>query len=134
LPFKKNSVAVSGQIVISSETSEVIFDQAIFNTSNAPITGTITYGDDASIQSVVPKNAFVIFELMRNSSRIGSLTVGENGIYTLSLRSEYQFNWESDPIEVTYEANGDYYSATIADLKTLVESTDIKLTKVVTTP
>ena len=62
------------------------------------------------------------------------MTVGENGNYTLSLRSEYQFNWESDPIEVTYEANGDYYSATIADLKTLVESTDIQLTKVVTTP
>ena len=71
---------------------------------------------------------------MRNSSRIGSLTVGDNGNYTLSLRSEYQFNWESDPIEVTYEKNGEYYSATIADLKTLVESTNIKLTKVVITP
>ena len=134
LPFKKNSVAVSGQIVISSEIEEVIFDEAVFNTSNAPITGTITYGDDASTQTIVPKNAFVIFKLKRNSSRIGSLTVGDNGNYTLSLRSEYQFNWESDPIEVTYEENGDYYSATIADLKTLVESTDIQLTKVVTTP
>ena len=94
----------------------------------------ITYGEDASNQQDVPQNAFVIFELKRNSSRIGSLTISENGVYKLSLRSEYQFNWENDLIEVTYEQGTDSYSTTIADLKTLVNNTDIKLIKEITTP
>ena len=134
LPFKKNSVAVSGKITITSQMEEVVFDEAVFNINNAPISGHITYGEDASNQQDVPQNAFVIFELKRNSSRIGSLTISENGVYKLSLRSEYQFNWENDLIEVTYDQGTDSYSTTIADLKTLVNNTDIKLIKEITTP
>ena len=131
LPFKKKSgvIAVDGQIVISSEIEEVVYDKAIFNISNAPISGTITYGADASNQSNVPAGAFVVFELTRNNSRIGSLSVAGNGEYALKLRPEYDFNWSDDEIEITYENGGNYYSKKFNGLNSLFASPNIQLIK-----
>ena len=129
LPFKKKSgvIAVDGQIVISSDIEEVVYDKAIFNVSNAPISGTITYGADASNQSNVPAGAFVVFELTRNNSRIGSLSVAGNGEYALKLRPEYDFNWSDDEIEITYENGGNYYSKKFNGLNSLFASPNIQL-------
>lgn len=119
LPFKKKAglIAVDGQIVISSDENEVVYDKAVFNVSNAPISGTIKYGSEN-----VPAGSFVVFELTRNSSRIGSLTVGANGEYTLKLRPEYDFNWTGDAVEITYENGGKYYSASFANLSDLIDT------------
>ena len=131
LPFKtkSNNIVVDNKIVITSEIEEVVYDEAVFNVSNAPITGTITYGADDSNQSNVPAGAFVVFELTRNNSRIGSLSVGDNGEYTLKLRPEYDFNWSDDEFEITYENSGNYYSKKYNGLNSLFTSPDIKLIK-----
>jgi hypothetical protein len=43
--------------------------------------------------------------------------------YELRLRSEYEYYWENDPIQVMSQIGGvQYYSATIPDLKTLWET------------
>lgn len=130
LPFKTKSVVSAGEIRISADPDEVIYDEKVFNVSNKPITGKITYGIDEEHQTNVPAGSFVSFALTSDNSRIGSLIVKADGQYELRLRPEYQFNWESDEITIDYVAtNGSptYYSATFPNLDTLFSGSDIKL-------
>ena len=128
LPFKtkSNEIVNNGTITIYADENEVIFDKMVFNVTNAPISGTIKYGSNN-----IPENAFVVFSLTRNNSRIGSLKVGAGGQYTLSLRAEYDFNWSSDEIEITYArisgSETTYYSKRFTGLDELVSNPDITL-------
>ena len=130
LPFKtkSNDIVNNGTITISSDENEVVFDKMVFNVTNAPISGTIKYGS-----TNVPQNAFVVFSLTRNNSRIGSLTVGANGQYKLTLRAEYDFNWTSDEIEITYAhtsgSTTTYYSKKFAGLNQLASNPNVTLTQ-----
>lgn len=129
LPFKtKSEVVNNGTITISSDEEEVVFDKMVFNVTNEPISGTIKYGTDTN----VPQNAFVVFSLTRNNSRIGSMMVGADGKYTLMLRAEYDFRWSNDEIEITYAHSSGgtttYYSKTFTGLDKLKENPDIVLT------
>ena len=86
------------------------------------------------------EGAFVSFALTRNNRRIGSMKIHgpdsehTNSWYELTLRPEYEFSWNNDPIKITHtheNAQGkiEVFTATILDLATLNTSRDIELTK-----
>ena len=127
--FKTREAVSAGEITISSNQEQVVYHSKSFNVSNRPIAGDITYGDDASNQTALPANQFVSFSLVKNGSRIGSMTITENGKYELRLRKEYQFNWTGDKVELYTSIGNVYYRAEFADVSTLVASPAIKMIK-----
>ena len=131
LPFKTNKIVSAGEIRIYADEEEVIYDEKVFNVTNTPISGTITYGEDAEPghQTAMPAGAFVSFALESDNSRIGSITVTSDGNYELRLRPEYKFNWSGESIIVAYRDGTTVYSAKITDLETLFSSTALQLTK-----
>lgn len=123
LPFKTSSIVSAGDIVISSNKEKVVFFDKTFKVSNTPIRGTLKYGTND-----VPRSAFVSFERTRNNSRIGSITVTNDGQYELRLRKEYTFNWYTDEVEFQYEASdGKTYRKTYQSLANLFESPNVVL-------
>lgn len=125
-----NTTISSDKVVVSSNLEEVIFKSKTFNINNTPITGSITYADSATATATnVPAGQFVSFTRVLNGSRIGSMSVEENGVYRLRLRKEYDFTWDGvgDNIKLYVSIGGKYYSATFDNLKALYEAKDIKL-------
>lgn len=119
LYFKTNSICNAGEIKISSNKEKVVFYDKVFNVSNNLMTGTLKYctpsgsqitAADIAAATNVPENAFVSFALESDGTRIGRLTVGANGAYTLNLRKEYEFSW-TDPLELNYIKDDVSYDA-----------------------
>lgn len=123
--FRTNQIVSSGDITISSNEDHVVYHSKTFRVSNSPITGIITYGEE---NTPVPEGQFVSFSRVYNGSRIGSMSVGEDGAYELRLRKEYEFSWLNDPMQVMVSIGGVYYSATITDLDALSKTPSIHLT------
>lgn len=128
LPFKAKNIVSTGKITISADPEEVTYDEKVFNISNRPITGSITYDNNTP----VPAGSFVSFALISNNSRIGSMTIKANGSYELRLRPEYEFDWDTaagtNTITIDYQSGGKTYSAEIEDLAALVANPSINLT------
>jgi len=108
LPFVVNSVASAGDIVISSNKSQVVFYDKIFRVTNESIKGKIVYEvedpETGAISQVdVPDDLFVAFERVTNSNRIGSVTMTGDGQFELRLRKEYPLNWLSYPVAFHFE-------------------------------
>lgn len=129
LKFKTTEAVSAGEIVISANEEQVVYHSKTFNVVNKPISGDITYGADAANQTAVPVNQFVSFALVKNGSRIGSMTVTQAGKYELRLRKEYQFNWSGDSIELYTSIGGEYYRAEFTDVQTLIANPTIKMIK-----
>lgn len=126
LHFKVKNIVSAGDIVISSDKNQVVFYNKTFHVTNKPIVGTLQYLSNQP----VPKGAFVAFERASDRSRIGAITVNENGQYELRLRKEYVFNWHTDPIVFHYDAgNGDTYTCRVDNLATLFSNPNVVLTK-----
>lgn len=126
LPFMTSAVVSAGDIVISSNEQKVVFFAKTYKISNTPISGSLKFKDASGQEQNVPRNAFVSFERTRNNSRIGSVTVTEDGHYELRLRKEYQFNWFSDEVELRYEAiDGSIYHLAIPNLQSLFSSPNV---------
>jgi len=70
----------------------------------------------------VPAGAFVAFERVSNSSRIGAVTVTAEGRYELRLRKEYSFDWYTNPVQFHYEVDGKVYHRTYNNLAELFGS------------
>lgn len=130
LPFVTNTTVSAGDIVISSNHEQVIFYSKTFRVTNSSITGTLRYKNESDITQYVPAGAFVAFERTSNGSRIGVVTVKENGKYELRLRKEYTFNWYTDQVSFHYERDGKVYHgiANGGTLANLFENTDVVLT------
>ena len=110
LPFKKNAITIGGDIVISSQTDEVVYWEKRFSVDTKHLTGNIYYVKDG-MQQPIPKDAFVAFVRLRTGARIGVVAITENGKFELNLRDEYQFAWEDDSIDFYYtDANNMTYS------------------------
>ena len=125
LHFKVKDIVSAGDIVISSDQSQVVFYTKTFTVPNTPIKGTIHYLNNQP----VPNGAFVAFERESDRSRIGAITVNENGQYEMRLRKEYVFNWHTDPIVFYYDAgNGITYTCRVANLATLFSNPNVVLT------
>lgn len=131
LPFKTKEIVSAGKIVISSDQDKVVFNTKTFNVTNELITGRIQYGEAGS-EKDVPAGSFVPFEVLPTYSRIGSMTIGQNGQYQLHLRGEYIYNWNTDDIKLQYvEKIGDnetIYEVSFSSLAELYGSKDILLT------
>ncbi|MGM9774945.1 MAG: hypothetical protein ACI3Y2_07075 [Candidatus Egerieousia sp.] len=130
LPFKKKTIVSTGQIVISSEAEVVTYLEKVFNVSNNLITGTIKFGEDAGSAVDIPGDNFVSFAMKDNGYRIGAMSITETGKYSLKLRSEYNYNWFTDAVEIRYSPNaGESYVATVNSLRELYENREIILIK-----
>ena len=139
LPFRTNGITSAGDITISSDQSKVVYFTKKFKVKNRLIEGTIKFDDNFSDNIPafdVPKDAFVAFVRKKTNTRIGSITVYENGKYRLNLRKEYEFAWENEEIEFDYKHtfknnNGNeisvMYDLQVKDLKTLFENPNVVL-------
>jgi hypothetical protein len=72
----------------------------------------------------------VAFARTADGVRIGSINVGENGVYTLNLRKEYSFNWNTDQIEFDYiePTTKQVYQAVVPSLHSLFNNPNVELT------
>ena len=123
ITFTTKDIVTEGDIVIYTDPDVVSYKTKTFNVTNAPIQGTITYNE-----TEVPKGTFVSFSREFDGSRIGSITVTENGEYQLRLRKEYEFTWDqNDPVKLYAKIGEEYYVATYPNLATLFASPDINL-------
>lgn len=121
LHFTTKSIVSAGDITISSNKEQVVFYSKTFRVTNSPISGNIYYTDGSGNPQPIPANAFVAFERVSNSSRIGAVTIAANGRYELRLRKEYSFNWNTNPVKFHYEVNGAVYSCTYNSLAELFD-------------
>ncbi len=110
IPFRTKDIVSAGDITISSDESKVVYYTKTFKIENRPMSGIMTYGSGST---PVPAGTFIPFST-DDGTRIGVVTVGENGEFTLRLRAEYDFTWDSTPVkfeckigEVEYEAGFD---------------------------
>ena len=139
LPFKTKAgqIVKDGQIEISSNHEQVVYDSKLFNVSSAPIEGTIKFGPNVGNLQNVPANAFVVFALVKDGSRIGSLSVGTDGKYKLILRKEYEFDWndttgDDDKVEIHYvDGASNTYRAEYDNLAALWSNKNIQLIEVI---
>lgn len=130
LPFKKRRATTAGEITFSADESMILFYEKKFKISNEPITGNIHYNLN-NVETPVEKNSFVAFARTSDGVRIGSLTIAEDGKYSLNLRSEYNFNWNTEEVEFDYIApDNKVYAASVSSLAELYSSRDIVLTEV----
>lgn len=93
LPFRTSKIVNAGTITISADESVVDFTPKTFTITNSPIEGTLSYIDSNGQTQYPARLDFISFERTRDNTRIGSVTMGDNGKYTLQLRSEYQYAW-----------------------------------------
>ncbi|WP_234191437.1 MULTISPECIES: hypothetical protein [Bacteroidales] len=122
LHFTTKSIVSAGDIVISSNEEQVVFYSKTFRVTNKSMGGNIYYTDELGKHQPVPAGAFVAFERVSNSSRIGAVTVTEEGKYELRLRKEYTFDWYTNPVQFHYELNGKVYHCTYESLSDLFGS------------
>lgn len=130
LHFTTKSIVSAGDIVISSNEEKVVFYSKTFRVTNSSMGGNIYYTDESGTQKPIPSGAFVAFERVSNSSRIGAVTVTEEGKYELRLRKEYTFDWYTNPVQFHYELGGKVYHRTYGSLSELFGSQE----EVVLTP
>lgn len=123
IPFKTSQIVTAGNVNISSDKTKVIYFDKLFKLNNLPITGTMSYG---SSSAPVPAGTFVPFST-DDGTRIGVVSVESDGNYTLSLRAEYSFDWETTPVKFEAEIAGTEYVLRLPSLQTLFESTSVNL-------
>ena len=106
LKFTTKDIVSEGQITISSNQDQVVYQSKTFNVQNTPIKGGITYTEENSTEKKqLPDKAFVSFTRVNNASRIGSIVVSNDGsssTFELRLRKEYEFSWQNDEVQLYY--------------------------------
>ena len=122
LHFTTKSIVSAGDIVISSNEEKVVFYSKTFRVTNKSMGGNIYYEDESGNRQPILSGEFVAFERVSNSSRIGAVTVTEEGQYELRLRKEYTFDWYTNPVQFHYELNGKVYHCTYESLSDLFGS------------
>lgn len=122
LHFTTKSIVSAGDIVISSNEEQVVFYSKTFRVTNSSMGGNIYYTDESGSTQPIPSGEFVAFERVSNSSRIGAVTVPEEGKYELRLRKEYTFDWYTNPVQFHYELGGKVYHRTYESLSDLFGS------------
>lgn len=113
LKFTTKDIVSEGQITISSNQEQVVYQSKTFNVQNSPISGNITYTEeDGTTTNALPNKAFVSFTRVNNSSRIGAIVVSNDGsssTFELRLRKEYEFSWQNDEVQLYYSVPQDNY-------------------------
>lgn len=114
LHFETSKIVSAETIGIYTDRNIIDFNDAEVKLTNTPLTGSIKYGDLTD----VPQNAFVTME-RKDGTRIGAVTITENGKYSITLRGEYTFGWE-ETIYIKYKVENMSYetSTTLKYLST----------------
>ena len=124
IPFKKKGVVSTGDIVIRSDESKVVFYQKTFRIQNNSIVGKLAYRSTSGVVEV-PAGSFVPFEMLPTYNRIGTVTVSASGQFELRLRSEYKYDWTTDDVKFQFtDENGVIYEKTYDSLSALNASLD----------
>ena len=139
IPFRVKDIVSAGTIRISSQEERVVFNPKSFEIQNESITGRLKY-KNGSVNDV-PHEAFVVLESMKTYNRIGTVTVaapnaqGHN--MDIRLRSEYRYNWFTDPVKIQYAKSDGFTSiiyekvfASLDELYQAAASGDILLERV----
>ena len=121
IPFKTKDIVSAGEITISSDETKVVYYKKTFNIENAPMAGTLKYNGTA-----VPAGTFVPFST-DDGTRIGVVTVGNDGTYTLRLRAEYDFTWDSTPVKFECKIAGTEYSCRFDSLAALAAASTVNM-------
>lgn len=132
LQFKTSKIVNAGTITISAEESVVDFTPKTFTITNSPIEGTLSYTNGNGETNYPALLSFISFERTRDNTRIGSVTMGNNGNYTLQLRSEYQYAWGgTEYVVFRYkDASAEYVSERTTLEKLFANPKDIVMTRV----
>lgn len=121
LAFLTQDIVSAGDIVISSDQTKVIFYEKKFRVQNNSLTGVLHYrreSDGAVLP--VPAGSFVPFEVLPTYNRIGSISVEEGGHFELRLRSEYEYDWNTDDVKFQFVGeDGEVYEKTFGSLSYL---------------
>ena len=120
LPFVTKKITSAGEIVISSEMEVVEFFDKRFKVTNTLIEGNIQYNDGGTLKDIM-HNEFVSFAVKKSGVRIGSMNIVADGRFTLNLRAEYDFSWDSDEILLSYIKEGKVYELTVSSLDALYD-------------
>ena len=124
IPFKKKGIVSTGDIVIRSDESKVVFYQKTFRIQNNSIVGKLAYRSTSGVVEV-PAGSFVPFEMLPTYNRIGTVTVSASGQFELRLRSEYKYDWTTDDVKFQFtDENGVIYEKTYDSLSALNASLD----------
>ena len=127
LPFKTKTITSAGNITLSSNTDKVVYYEKSFRITNETINGTMQYNDGGVLKNV-PRDAFVAFARTKDGVRIGSIKVAADGKYSLNLRSEYEFSWNTEEVEFDFEdANGVVYDLQLSSLAALFANPNVVL-------
>lgn len=132
LPFRTSKIVNAGTITVSAEESVVDFTPKTFTITNSPISGTLSYTDSDGQTQHPARLSFVSFERTRDNTRIGSVTMGDDGKYALQLRGEYQYAWSgTEYVVFRYKVtdNEEYVSGRMT-LEKLFENPNIVMTRV----
>jgi hypothetical protein len=121
LTFKTKDIVSAGDIVISSDQTKVVFYDKKFRVQNNSLTGVLHYrrkSDGAVLP--VPAGSFVPFEVLPTYNRIGAISIAENGAFELRLRSEYEYDWNTDDVKFQFVGeDGKIYEKTLDSLSYL---------------
>lgn len=121
LHFETSKIVSAETIDIYTDRNIIDFNDAEVKLTNAPLTGSITYGDQS-----VPQDSFVTME-RRDGTRIGVVTITTGGQYSITLRGEYSFGWD-ETIYIKYTATDNKSYETSTTLATLSTVQKIALT------
>ena len=105
LPFITSDITSAGEIVISSQMEICQFFEKRFKIKNTLIEGAIQYEDGGVLRNI-PMGSFVSFAIEKSGVRIGSMNIAEDGLFTINLRAEYEFNWSADALLLSYITKG----------------------------
>ena len=125
LQFVTKDIVSAGEITISSDASKVVYDSRKFKVSNGSVKGVIKYRPAGGTGTVaIPSGSFVPFEVLPTYNRIGTVTIGDAGAFELRLRSEYEYDWNTDDVKFQFkDENGVIYEKTYASLNAFYSST-----------
>ena len=136
IPFRTSQIVSAGDIVISSQDDVVVYNSKRFKVQNASISGRLYYNRNG-VKTAVPAGSFVPFESLPSYNRIGTIALGDEGLFELRLRSEYKYSWDTGMVKFQYtEGNAifekEYYSLS-ALYEELASGNDIILEEINTT-
>lgn len=102
LVFKTSKIVSAGDILVTAQEDIVGFTPGLLTLTNLPMTGTIVYREaEGGEETPVPAGGFVTFE-RADGTRIGTMTVTENGRFSVRLKPEYRYDWATVGITVHY--------------------------------
>lgn len=124
LNFVTSAIVTEGEIMISSDDN-VRFNSETVLVKNKHIAGILRTDNGSNI----PTDAFVIFENKDDGTRIGTITMGSNGNYTLRLRGEYSYSWTGTKMIMRWNATDGEYCSDELTLAQIVADPDVILKK-----